>query len=144
MLVLTICLVLGTMKGTGNCLAQESPSSKYQVAGIGDDAKVGVFLSRLKRAVAQNDKKRVADLVHYPVFIGRPGGAIVRVVKSKNRFIRDYGRIICPRIRAVILAQKQEDLFVNDEGFRMGQDDIWFGAIDDNDTIRILQVNCAK
>ncbi len=66
----------------------------------------------------------------------------MKTVKSKKQFLAEYDRIMTPHIRSVILRQRLEDAFYNDEGFRIGRySEVWFGAIDNSNTIRILQID---
>jgi hypothetical protein len=138
-----IVLALGASSSAQQAPREVPFPNKYYIAGITDDSKVGQFLQDVQRAIKAGDKFRVAELVSYPLFLGKRGGAVVKMVANKKQFVAEYDRIMTPHIRSVILRQKLENAFYNYEGFRIGRYyDVWFGAIDNSNTIRIIQVNC--
>jgi len=97
------------------------------------------FFGKLKGAVAAADKQAVATMIDFP-FATRIGGKAVKVRDVKH-FVADYDKIITLKIRDAVAKQRYEDLFANWQGVMIGDGEVWFSGIGDNDTVKIIAIN---
>jgi cyclopropane fatty-acyl-phospholipid synthase-like methyltransferase len=97
------------------------------------------FFEKLKEAVAGDDKKAVASLVDYP-FRARINGKAV-TIKDANHFVADYNKIVTGKVKQAVTEQRYETLFANWQGVMIGDGEVWFSGIGDNDTVKIIAIN---
>jgi hypothetical protein len=117
--------------------------------GCGEDSTVGdyspdlvkpasEFLAALQRAVAANDRKVVAGMVHYPVRVNGVKGQRA-VSSSPDDFVRRYSAILTPHVRDAIAAQRTACLFANWQGIMIGKGEVRFDR--EPEGMRIITFN---
>lgn len=106
---------------------------------FGSHASYQKFFERLKKAVGTDDKAMVASIVDYP-FRTRIDGKSVRI-KNVNQFQVNYDKIVTAKVKAAVAKQTYSALFANAEGISVGDGEIWFSGIGNNNTIRITAIN---
>lgn len=89
------------------------------------------FFFQLKEAVSKGDKIRVSNLIGYPVAVH--GDDIKYTIKSKNEFLKLYDSIFSARLLEILKQQKFQDLFARWSGVMIGNGEIWYHGICDDD-----------
>jgi len=91
---------------------------------ISDD-EVALFLSKLKDAVKSNELKNLEIFFHYPftLFLGNDKKIII---SSKQLFKKHYEQITGGKFKEVINKSSIDTLFVNSQGFMIGNGEVWF------------------
>ena len=102
---LIVALVLLVLCPVGLTGLQAAPANPYAVAGIENAAEFEAVFASLQKAVAANDRSRVADLVLYPL-----------------------REIMTPTVRKAIVEQKIANLFVNWQGVMVGNGEAWLSV----------------
>jgi len=114
------------------------------IAGLEPKA-VEQYLSDLKGSTAKGDRAAVCRLVEYPIFVDTPKAKMK--VATAGACEKSYEKIFTPRVVDAIGKQRFADLFVNSRGVMIGDGQIWFGGVCDNDQcsgrvdIRIKAIN---
>ena len=101
-------------------------ADRFDVAGL-TEKEASDFLAALQAAVAQDNRGQVADLVAFPLNVN--AGAAQVTLSSKQEFIDSYAQIIDPQVKAAILAQTTDGLFVNWQGVMIGRGEVWYGGV---------------
>lgn len=96
------------------------------------------FLAELQQAVRANDRKKIADMISYPLnFIHE--GKRTRI-RNKQTLLTRYDSIFTEHIRKAILQQSAHCMFGNYQGEMIGNGEIWFNEMDDG-SVKIITVN---
>lgn len=85
-----------------------------------------IAFSFLQDAVKNNDKLVVANMVSYP-FKTKLNNA--KTIQNAEAFVQDYDKILTPEIKDVILRQKYEDVFTNQDGLMFGDGEVWLSSV---------------
>ena len=72
---------------------------------------------RIRNDVKRNNRDDLAQLMSYPLLIETEGASVIRSIRTKKQFLKEYDRIISPSIQSVILEPKRNDFFFNQEVF---------------------------
>jgi len=107
---------------------KENSTNRYSVAGIDDAAEFEKVFNTVKSLVAKGEKEKVAEYVNYPLTSANI------TVNSKEEFIKNYDSIITEEVKNALINQKVEETFVNYKGVMVGNGQIWFSAIYDNNS----------
>ncbi|WP_201285541.1 hypothetical protein [Chelativorans xinjiangense] len=110
----------------------------------GAHAPYQTFFDKLKKAVAENDKQAVASMIEYP-FKARINGKAV-TIRDAAHFETDYDKVFTAKVKKAVSKQTYATLFANWQGVMIGDGEVWFGGICDDDaceqqTVRIIAVN---
>lgn len=97
------------------------------------------FFEKLKKAVAESDKETVASMVEYP-FQARIDGKAMKI-RDTAHFVADYDKVISAKVKQAVVKQTYPALFANWQGVMIGDGEIWFSGIDDNNTVKIIAIN---
>ncbi|TWG91113.1 hypothetical protein L598_006000000090 [Mesorhizobium sp. J18] len=111
---------------------------------FGEHAPYHEFFEKLKKAVAEHDKQTVASMVDYP-FKARINGKAV-TIRDAAHFAADYDEVFTNKVRDAVAKQTYENLSANWQGVMIGDGEVWFSGICNNDacekqTVRIIAVN---
>lgn len=107
---------------------KENITNRYSVAGIDDAAEFEKVFDTVKSFVAKGEKEKVAEYVNYPLTSANI------TVNSKEEFIKNYDSIITEDVKNALINQNVEETFVNYKGVMVGNGQIWFSAIYDNNS----------
>lgn len=155
-LIASAAIAVATMSGAQTAVAQ---SSAAQSAGtkasegkatateintrlealFGSQASFQEFLDLLKKAVSENDKVRVAKLVHFPIRV-HVGGKAWKIDNAAH-FITEYDTIITSRVKQTLAGDTLEKLFANQRGVSVGDGDLWFSPTGPGRTPKITGIN---
>ena len=119
--------------------AQENGESPFAVAGVEDPREVERFLSGLKRAVADDDRARVADMVNFPLRTNLRGRAAR--VRGRREFLRNYRSIFTAKVKRALAEEETGGLFANWRGVMVGDGEIWFRPSGRDGRLKIVTVN---
>ena len=111
-------------------------------SGAGTSAgDVACFLDSLQNALETTDYDALADLVSFPLRFNLPEGRTT--VNSRPEFMILRDALFPPEVRALILTQTIDSLFVNCRGVMLGCGQVWFRPMDVNgeQCLRIITVN---
>ncbi|MFF2089781.1 hypothetical protein [Paenibacillus sp. NPDC058174] len=67
----------------------------------------------------------MADSMAFPLKVNHNGKSIE--IKSKKEFIAKYNKIMTPKIKKKLLAQKADKVLVNWKGVMVGDGELWIG-----------------
>lgn len=91
---------------------------------ISDD-EVASFLSKLKDAVKSNELKNIEILFHYPFELCLGNNKKI-IISSKLLFKKYYEQITGGKFKEVVNKSSIDTLFVNSQGFMIGNGEVWF------------------
>ncbi len=108
---------------------------------LADRDRYQVFFSDLKKAIAADDKAKVAAMVSYP-FRTRIAGKRV-TLRNAAAFRKNYNAIVTPRVKQSVAKQDFEALFSNAEGLMVGDGEVWFSTVGSSarPPVRIIAIN---
>ena len=122
--------------------ASAAGAQQPQSGGEDDDdvAAAERFLTALQQAVAAGDRRKVSQMVLYPLRT-RVGRQRV-VLRGPRDFLRRYDTLFNRRVREVLAAHRPGDeLFRNWQGFMLGRGEIWFEQLADTGEVKIIAIN---
>ncbi|OJU73379.1 MAG: hypothetical protein BGO07_04510 [Alphaproteobacteria bacterium 40-19] len=93
------------------------------------DQMIASYLPKLQEAVQTDDPDKISAFIHYPCNLNlRKSGSIGehKKIKAKEDFKVLFPKIFTPDIKNLILKTTLSDLFVNAQGFMMGDGTVWF------------------
>lgn len=123
MKILLVILVIGAI----NSNACEFESA-YEVA-----SEQVAFVNALKAATKVDNKKRISELIAYPLSISLENGELLRL-ETEADFIKNYEVIFNSNVKEAILKQEIEALFFTWRGLMVGHGHVWItGVISDGD-----------
>ena len=129
---LIVALVLLALCPVGLAGLQAAPANPYTVAGIENAAEFEAAFASLQKAVAANDRSRVADVVLYPLRVNgwrdELKGKGTFMFATKPEIIDNYDEIMTPPVRKAIVEQKVANLFVNWQGVMVGNGEAWLSV----------------
>ncbi|MDQ0496837.1 hypothetical protein [Paenibacillus brasilensis] len=102
----------------------------FEVAGIQDPKAFLNTFKALQKAVADNDKEKVANYIFYPLRVNDSEKSLT--IPNKKDFIAKYDQIFTDAIREALVNQKTDDLFVNYQGVMVGSGELWLRRDTDN------------
>jgi hypothetical protein len=131
-MTLKIIISLGTIfMGISEGITQESIQGKAypnRINGVYDasvtNQEIDCFLESLKKAVTQDDPAETAKLLSYPCRWNTKKHH--KAIKSEKEFIQNYKFIMTGKVKQAILCTCIDDLFVNSQGFMLGNGEVWF------------------
>ena len=88
------------------------------------------FIAELQTAIRNDDKAWLADRLHLPV---NYFGKTKQVIGSKDWFVKNYGTVFGPELKANLLKQDPDKYFKNYQGVMLGDGgrNIWFDDFGD-------------
>ena len=128
-------------------LAEESIEKRMDFL-FGEHEKHIAFFHQLKDSVVRDERKKVAELVHYPLNVYIRDKHII--VRSKGEFLKRYREVFNENVVRAIKSQEAKDLFANWRGVMLGKGQVWFAGICigrekgkecANMTIKVITVN---
>lgn len=112
-------------------LTASNPSQNpFEVAGIQDPKAFLNTFKALQKAVADNDREKVANYILYPLRVNDSEKSLT--IPNKKDFIAKYDQIFTDAIREALVNQKTDDLFVNYQGVMVGSGELWLRRGTDN------------
>jgi hypothetical protein len=133
---LTVDVLTGTWKSSDDAktlpvylalstiLPGASKGSRYQVAGVSDDAIAERNAQAFCAAVAKDDRKGVASFIVYPLALSVNGKR--SRVATPEEFLSSYDRIFTPRFVERIRAAIPHNMFANAQGIMIADGAVWF------------------
>lgn len=112
----------------------------YYVANFDDDASVEEFVNQFKQAVINNDKNKVASMIHYPIeatFKDKPV-----IINNKDEFLKFYDDIFDENLCNIIANANTHNMFVNYKGVMLDNGEVWFS--NDKDGIKVIAVGVCR
>ena len=136
--------ILGTVLATGivlavgqsvNAQAQAAPAApaganvvctQPTVDNFGNADGVGYryWLIDLQKAVKEDDRKAIADMVYYPLVWNKTDGTVE--IKSRSEFLKHYDEIFTAELKGKITGQNVKCLPGDDEGANVGNGELRF------------------
>lgn len=138
-LTLAACKDEQSLSGTNETASiQKADQSRFYVAGIDSDQMVSDFLDTVKQAVANDDRKKVASLIQYPMGI-YDGGELIKTYPDSASVLESYDTIFDDEVKSELAKATFDTLFVTQEGVMIGQGQIWFNEFDGAMKIMVVQ-----
>lgn len=137
-----VFLVLGLISAVtmGSAAAQTAADVNSNLDSLfGEHVAYEKFFDRLKKAVGSNDKETVASMIDYP-FRARIDGKALKI-RDAAHFVADYDKIFTAKVKHAIANQSYATLFANWQGVMIGDGEVWFSGVGDNNVIKITAVN---
>lgn len=119
------------------------PSNEFvnrcEVTGITSDARLFAFLRRIQRAVKSSDKQKISRMLNYPIQVNVEKHQ--KWINGPKEFLANYDLIFNETVKTAVLSQKEASLFCNQKGVMIGHGELWFGGVDQEQTIKITAIN---
>ncbi|MGR6764010.1 hypothetical protein ACU1JV_19510 [Paenibacillus sp. T2-29] len=119
-----------TSSDTSFPAAPNASQNPFEVAGIQDPKAFLDTFKALQKAVADNDKEKVANYILYPLRVNDSEKSLT--IPNKKDFLAKYDQIFTDAIREALVNQKTDDLFVNYQGVMVGSGELWLRRATDN------------
>jgi len=103
-----------------------SLQNRYQIAGTLDDEVVEKAAQQFLRAVAADDKARVAGMVAFPIWVDIDGQR--RQLTSPDALIDQYDKVFTPAFKTSLEQAVPHNMFSNWQGIMLSSGAIWFDA----------------
>ncbi|WP_152393076.1 hypothetical protein [Paenibacillus guangzhouensis] len=97
-------------------------------AGIDDPKVFAAFLTKLQKAVAEDNLNEVATNMSYPLNLIKNDKKTI--IYTSEQFVQKYDQIMTSYVKKKLLAQNAEDVFVNQNGIMIGEGEMWISVID--------------
>ncbi|UQQ34693.1 hypothetical protein [Paenibacillus polymyxa] len=110
--------------------ASNTSQNPFEVAGIQDPKAFLNTFKALQKAVADNDKEKVANFILYPLRVNDSEKSLT--IPNKKDFLAKYDQIFTDAIREALVNQKTDELFVNYQGVMVGSGELWLRRATDN------------
>lgn len=94
---------------------------------LGEHAAYEEAFEAIQAAVASDDAVAVAEWIAYPFNVTVDGDA--RTIEGPDGFIEHHAAIVTEEVKAAIVDQAYEDLFVSAEGVMFGDGQLWLNGI---------------
>lgn len=137
LILCALVVILGGLNIYSGELKQDE--GKYRLADIENDRAFEKWFKNLQLLIVQNQREKVANLVHYPLNIMIEKREMK--VRSKKEFLSKYNSLITSEVKNVIINQKIKDLTVTSEGVMIGTGQMWINVLDDKEGFWITAVN---
>jgi len=111
-----------------------SLQNRYQIAGALDDEVVEKGAQQFLRAVAADDKARVAGMVGFPIWVNIDGQR--RQLTSPDALIDQYDKVFTPAFKTSLEQAVPHNMFNNWQGIMLRSGEIWF-----NDYGTVIAIN---
>lgn len=114
--------------------------NRYSVAGISNPKQFETTFNTIKNLVAKNKKSEVANHVSYPITVKINGKKVK--ISNKSQFVKNYNKIITPKVKKAFLNQNIGNSFVNYQGVMVGNGEVWLNQCKtQNGNYGILAIN---
>jgi hypothetical protein len=135
-----ISLVAVSLIGASPAAAQSAADVDASLDGLyGDHKPYRQFFTHFQKAVADNDKAAVAAMIDYP-FQARIKGKATKL-RDAAHFVADYDLIVTAKVRHAVANQSYANLFANWQGVMIGDGEVWFSGVGDNNVVKITAIN---
>jgi hypothetical protein len=94
---------------------------------LGDHAAYEEAFQAIQVAVAEDDAEAVAEWVAYPFNVTVDGEEYS--FEGPEGFVEHYDGIVTEEVKAAVVEQKYEDLFVNADGVMFGNGQMWLNGV---------------
>jgi hypothetical protein len=118
------------------CERDQSPPMFSEI-GTSDEA-VEAFLGALQKAVASDDRRKVATLIRYPIAASTRDGDVT--FKTPDAFLASYELVFTLRLKKTIAQARKDCLFTNWQGAMIHDGEIWFNPLPTGD-LKITRIN---
>ncbi|ASV88441.1 hypothetical protein CES85_3683 (plasmid) [Ochrobactrum quorumnocens] len=135
-----VCVALISLTTVAPVRAQTTAETNQNLDALfGNHEPYQHFFLKLQKAIKAEDKQAVASMIDYP-FRARIGGKAVKV-KDAAHFAADYDKIITPKVKQTVLDQTYPALFANWQGVSIGDGEVWFSGVGDQNDVKITAIN---
>ena len=98
-------------------------NDRFSIAGM-TKQQAAHFLLQLQSAVKKNDLPAIAKLTHFPLNVYHEGKQTI--IQNKAALRQHYDTVFTDRVKAAVLSQSLDNLFVNYQGVMIGNGELWF------------------
>ncbi len=103
-----------------------------------DHIEVRIFLAALQKAVAADNKLKVASMIKYPIVITVQKRDVL--FRTPASLVASYEQIFTPDLKKMIAEAKADELFRNYKGVMINNGEIWFDKINERGC-KIIAIN---
>jgi hypothetical protein len=118
------------------CARNQSPPVFSQI-GTTDEA-VEAFLGALQRAVASDDRRKVATMIRYPITASTRERDVT--LKTPDALLASCEVLFTPRLKQTIAGARKESLFTSWQGAMIHDGEIWINVLQTGD-LKITRIN---
>lgn len=129
-----LLILVTVLAVSSNYFARERVTSQSNA----DHIEVRVFLAALQKAIASDDKNKVASMIKYPIVIDIRNRDVL--FRTPAALIASYELIFTPHLKKVIAEAQADALFRNWKGVMINQGEIWFEKINERGC-KIIAIN---
>src|SRR5262249_13950273 len=91
------------------------------------EAHLKVFIAALQKAVAADDRRKVASMIRYPIVIFAGGRSVL--FRTPASLVASYNLIFTPLLKKLIANAKPQEMFRNWQGAMIGRGEIWINTV---------------
>jgi hypothetical protein len=91
------------------------------------EAGLKVFIAALKKAVAADDRRKVASMIRYPIVIVAGGRSVL--FSTPASLVASYNLVFTPLLKKLIAHAKPQEMFRNWQGAMIGRGEIWINTV---------------
>ncbi len=128
-----------TMQSTG----YGGQSYDHRYPEVDSDVVLENFMKHVKESIIKGDKDWIANNIEYPIKAykrSKIGIADMRIeIKNKEELIKQFDLIFIPSFKAKIKSDVASNIWGNNQGYMLGNGDIWVNLYDDK--IKIAAIN---
>jgi len=136
LLLLIVPTVSPSQSSAKPCERDQSPPM-FSVAGSSEEV-ARAFLVALQKAVASDDRRKVASMIRYPIVAWARDRSVL--FKTPASLVASYELIFTAALKKTIAEARTECLFTNWKGVMIHDGEIWMGARSKGD-LQIITIN---
>lgn len=102
------------------------------------DENVEAFLVALKKALASDDRRKVASMIRYPIAAWTGSKSVI--FRTPAALLASYDLIFTARLKKTIADARKECLFTNSQGAMIHDGEIWFNGFRTG-SLEIITIN---
>lgn len=138
LILVSISLIESSAQTTKEGPCEEGRSApRFSVAGTTEN-QARSFLENLQKAVAADDRSKVASMVRYPISAWTRNRNVR--IRTRASFVASYPSIFTQSLKKTVENARTECLFVNWKGVMIHRGEIWLGAKADG-SLQIITIN---
>ena len=118
-------LILSAIMAVGPATSRQASEAKNSAGLL--DSETRTFLARFQNAIRSDDRQAVSKMVRYSTDVNAAGRC--KAIGGTAAFIRYFDEVFTPELRALILAQRPEDLIIRSSGVGLSGGAVWFAGI---------------
>lgn len=106
-------------------LGAKSSGCDFKAGGFDRPQELKKFFAKLKTAAAKPDAVAIAKMANYPLRVGKKDR-----IRNETVLKRKFPSIFTPAVLQAITSQREEDLYCDVQGARIGHGEVWIQQVE--------------